>query len=395
MVSGWLSASNGLSFDLYWKSVPDPGAIDPVGPKYPKRESMSVAIITGSAGLIGSEAVRFFSSIGMTVVGIDNDMRKVFFGEEASTSWNRARLEQDLPGYIHESFDIRDYAEVEKLFKRYGTDISLIVHTAAQPSHDWAARDPFMDFSVNANGTLNLLEAARHHCPDAPFIFTSTNKVYGDTPNFLPLVEQEKRWEIEASHRYHKGIAEDMSIDQSKHSLFGASKVAADVLVQEYGRYFDMKTAIFRGGCLTGPSHSGTQLHGFLAYLMKCTVTGQPYTIFGYKGKQVRDNIHSADLIAAFYEFYKAPRSAEVYNIGGGRQSNCSMLEGIDLCNEIAGRELNFSYSDANRSGDHIWYISDLDKFKAHYPDWDIRYDVPRILGEIYEANHERWTEKV
>ncbi|MCB0719693.1 MAG: NAD-dependent epimerase/dehydratase family protein [Bacteroidetes bacterium] len=356
---------------------------------------MSVAIITGSAGLIGSEAVRFFSSIGMTVVGIDNDMRKVFFGEEASTSWNRARLEQDLPGYIHESFDIRDYAEVEKLFKRYGTDISLIVHTAAQPSHDWAARDPFMDFSVNANGTLNLLEAARHHCPDAPFIFTSTNKVYGDTPNFLPLVEQEKRWEIEASHRYHKGIAEDMSIDQSKHSLFGASKVAADVLVQEYGRYFDMKTAIFRGGCLTGPSHSGTQLHGFLAYLMKCTVTGQPYTIFGYKGKQVRDNIHSADLIAAFYEFYKAPRSAEVYNIGGGRQSNCSMLEGIDLCNEIAGRELNFSYSDANRSGDHIWYISDLDKFKAHYPDWDIRYDVPRILGEIYEANHERWTEKV
>lgn len=356
---------------------------------------MSVAIITGSAGLIGSEAVRFFSSIGMTVVGIDNDMRKVFFGDEASTSWNRARLEEDLPSYIHESFDIRDYSEVEKLFKRYGSDISLIVHTAAQPSHDWAARDPFMDFSVNANGTLNLLEATRHHAPSAAFIFTSTNKVYGDTPNFLPLVELEKRWEIDESHRYYKGIAEDMSIDQCKHSLFGASKVAADVLVQEYGRYFDMNTAAFRGGCLTGPSHSGTQLHGFLAYLMKCTVTGQPYTIFGYKGKQVRDNIHSADLIAAFHEYYKNPRSAEVYNIGGGRQSNCSMLEAIDICNEISGRELNFSYSEANRSGDHIWYVSDLDKFKSHYPGWDIRHDVPAILQQIYDANVERWTVEV
>lgn len=353
---------------------------------------MSVAIITGSAGLIGSEAVRFFSSIGMTVVGIDNDMRKVFFGDEASTSWNRARLESDLPGYIHENFDIRDYSEVEKLFKRYGNDISLIVHTAAQPSHDWAARDPFMDFTVNANGTLNMLEATRQYAPRAAFIFTSTNKVYGDTPNFLPLVELDKRYEIEETHRYYKGIAEDMSIDQCKHSLFGASKVAADVMVQEYGRYFDMNTAAFRGGCLTGPSHSGTQLHGFLAYLMKCTVTGQPYTIFGYKGKQVRDNIHSADLIAAFHEYYKNPRSAEVYNIGGGRQSNCSMLEGIDFCNEISGRELNFSYSDANRSGDHIWYVSDLDKFKSHYPNWDIRHDVPRILTEIYEANFERWS---
>lgn len=352
---------------------------------------MSVAIITGSAGLIGSEAVRHFAATGMTVVGIDNDMRKEFFGEEASTAWNKASLVADVSNYIHEDFDIRDYSSVEKLFKKYGTDISLIIHTAAQPSHDWAARDPFTDFTVNANGTLNMLQAARDYCPDAPFIFTSTNKVYGDLPNSLPLIEQDMRWEIDDSHRYHKGIAEDMSIDQSKHSLFGASKVAADVLVQEYGRYFDMKTACFRGGCLTGPSHSGTQLHGFLAYLMKCTMTGQPYTIFGYEGKQVRDNIHSADLIAAFAEFHKNPRSAEVYNIGGGRQSNCSMKEAIQICQEISGNELDFTYAEDNRIGDHIWYISDLSKFKSHYPDWDITYDVPRILGEIYEFNKERW----
>ena len=352
---------------------------------------MSVALVTGSAGLIGSEAVRHFASLGMTVVGIDNDMRKEFFGEEASTAWNRATLVSEVSNYIHEDFDIRDYTSVENLFKKYGKDISLIIHTAAQPSHDWAARDPFTDFTVNANGTLNMLQAARDYCPEAPFIFTSTNKVYGDLPNSLPLNEQELRWEIDASHRYHKGIAEDMSIDQSKHSLFGASKVAADVLVQEYGRYFDMNTACFRGGCLTGPSHSGTQLHGFLAYLMKCTMTGQPYTIFGYKGKQVRDNIHSADLIAAFAEFHKNPRSAEVYNIGGGRQSNCSMQEAIQICQQITGNKLDYSYADDNRIGDHIWYISDLTKFKTHYPDWDITYDVPKILGEIYEYNKKRW----
>lgn len=352
---------------------------------------MSVAIITGSAGLIGSEAVRHFAATGMTVVGIDNDMRKEFFGEEASTAWNRASLVADVDQYIHEDFDIRDYSHVERLFKKYGRDISLIIHTAAQPSHDWAARDPFTDFTVNANGTLNMLQAARDYCPDAPFIFTSTNKVYGDLPNSLPLIEEEMRWEIDSSHRYHKGIAEDMSIDQSKHSLFGASKVAADVLVQEYGRYFDMKTACFRGGCLTGPSHSGTQLHGFLAYLMKCTMTGQPYTIFGYEGKQVRDNIHSADLIAAFAEFHKNPRSAEVYNIGGGRQSNCSMKEAIQICQEISGNKLDHTYAEDNRIGDHIWYVSDLSKFKSHYPDWDITYDVPKILGEIYEFNKERW----
>lgn len=353
---------------------------------------MGVAIITGSAGLIGSEAVRFFSGRGLQVVGIDNDMRKFFFGEEASTTWNRKRLEEEVKGYAHHDLDIRDRDGIQALFKRYGKDIKLIVHTAAQPSHDWAAKDPFSDFTVNANGTLNLLQAAREICPDAVFIFTSTNKVYGDLPNELPLQEKEKRWEIDPSHRYDPGIAEDMSIDQSKHSLFGASKVAADVLVQEYGRYFGMKTAIFRGGCLTGPNHSGTALHGFLAYLMKCAATGTAYTIFGYKGKQVRDNIHSSDLIAAFDEVFRDPGVAEVYNIGGGRGSNCSMLEAIDLCETITGRKMNYSYTDDNRSGDHIWYVSDLAKFKKRYPNWSLRYDVPRILQEIYDFNRERWS---
>jgi CDP-paratose 2-epimerase len=354
---------------------------------------MSVALITGSAGLIGSEAVRFFASLGMHIVGIDNDMRQFFFGAEASTNWNRQRLETEVANYEHYDVDIRDYGKIEAIFQKFGQDISLIIHTAAQPSHDWAAKDPFSDFSVNANGTLNLLEATRHYCPDSAFIFTSTNKVYGDLPNALPLIEQAKRWEIDPTHRYHPGISEDMSIDNSKHSLFGASKVAADVLVQEYGRYFGMKTVSFRGGCLTGPSHSGTQLHGFLAYLMKCTVTGKPYTVFGYQGKQVRDNIHCADLIAAFHEFYKDPGCAAIYNIGGGRESNCSMLEAIELCQTISGRELNYTYSEDNRSGDHIWYISDLTKFKQRYPNWAITYNVPRILQESYDKNLTRWTE--
>jgi CDP-paratose 2-epimerase len=353
---------------------------------------MSVAIITGSAGLIGSEAVRFFSGRGLQVVGIDNDMRQFFFGAEASTAWNRQRLEAEVKGYSHQNLDIRDNDGIRSLFAKYGKDIALIIHTAAQPSHDWAAKDPQSDFTVNANGTLNMLQAARDYCPGATFIFTSTNKVYGDLPNVLPLVELEKRWEIDSKHAYHPGIAEDMSIDQSKHSLFGASKVAADVLVQEYGRYFGMHTAVFRGGCLTGPNHSGTALHGFLAYLMKCAATGTPYTIFGYKGKQVRDNIHSSDLIAAFDAVYRDPVSAEVYNIGGGRESNCSMIEAIDLCEKITGRKMNYSYSEDNRSGDHIWYISDLRKFKKRYPSWSLKYDVPRILQEIYEFNRERWS---
>lgn len=355
---------------------------------------MAIALITGSAGLIGSEAAIHFGGQGMHVIGIDNDMRSVFFGPEASTAWNRRRLIGAVPSYEHHDVDIRNYDQLEEIFRRNGREITLVVHTAAQPSHDWAAREPLTDFSVNANGTLNLLELSRRYCPEAVFIFTSTNKVYGDRPNELPLVEQPLRWEIEASHPYYGGIPEDMSIDQSKHSLFGASKVAADVLVQEYGRYFDMRTACFRGGCLTGPNHSGTQLHGFLAYLMKCTLEGRPYTIFGYQGKQVRDNIHSKDLVAAFDAFYRQPRVAEVYNIGGGRHSNCSMLEGIELCQEIAGRELDYTYTEDARSGDHIWYISDLTRFRSHYPDWQLTYDVRGILEEMFELNAERWVAK-
>lgn len=354
---------------------------------------MSIVLVTGSAGLIGSESVRFFCDLGYTVVGIDNNMRQVFFGEDASTTWNRDRLiEKYGERYIHHNKDIRNEEDMNELFKNYGKDISLIIHTAAQPSHDWAAQDPYMDFTVNANGTLVLIENTRKHCPDAVFIFCSTNKVYGDTPNYLPLVELEKRWEIDENHAYYQhGIDETMSIDQCKHSLFGASKAAADLVVQEYGRYFDMKTAIFRGGCLTGPSHSGTQLHGFLSYLMKCTMTGKHYSVFGYKGKQVRDNIHSYDLVNAFYHFYQAPRVAQVYNIGGSRFSNCSMIEGIELCEKIAEKKLNWSYEETNRIGDHIWWISDVQKFKAHYPEWDFKYNVEDILKEIFTQNVERW----
>ena len=354
---------------------------------------MSVAVVTGSAGLIGSEASRYFAEKGLHVVGIDNNMRKEFFGENASTEWNRVRLESELGDrYSHHAIDIRDEQAVDSLFDHYGADIQLVLHTAAQPSHDWAARDPKKDFSVNAVGTLNLLEAVRHKVPSAVFLFTSTNKVYGDRPNSLPLVEQLTRWEIDPQHTYHGGIREDMSIDQSKHSLFGASKVAADMLVQEYGRYFDMRTACFRGGCLTGPGHSGTQLHGFLSYLMKCTVTGEPYTVFGYKGKPVRDNIHSNDLVRAFDAFFEAPRCGAVYNIGGGRHSNCSMLEAIDLCEQISGKQLNHQYAEANRSGDHIWWVSDNGRFEADYPDWKLQHDVSEILQQIHDANVERWT---
>lgn len=353
---------------------------------------MSIAIVTGSAGLIGSEAARHFAGQGLTVVGIDNNMRREFFGDEASTHWQRETLERELgQRYIHADGDIRDQAFMDGLFRRYAREIRLIIHTAAQPSHDWAARAPQVDFTVNANGTLNVLECTRQHAPDAVFIFTSTNKVYGDTPNRLPLVEQETRWEIDPSHRYHNGIAEDMSIDQCLHSLFGASKVAADILVQEYGRYFGLRTATFRGGCLTGPNHSGTQLHGFLAYLMKCTVTGTPYRVFGYRGKQVRDNIHSHDLIMAFDHFYRQPRSGEVYNIGGARYSHCSMQEAITMCEEIAGRPLERTYVDDNRIGDHVWYVSDVSRFQSHYPEWRLTWNVQDILREIYGANVERW----
>jgi CDP-paratose 2-epimerase len=347
---------------------------------------MSMVIVTGSAGLIGSETCKKFHAKGFKVIGIDNDMRARFFGPEASTASMRKQLEGSLGNYRHQDLDIRDTAEVYALFGRLAPEISAIVHTAAQPSHDWAAREPHTDFGVNALGTLNLLEATRRHCPQAVFIFTSTNKVYGDTPNRLPLVELEKRFELERPHPYYEGIDETMSIDQTKHSLFGASKLAADVMVQEYGRYFGMKTVSFRGGCLTGPAHAGTELHGFLAYLMKCTVTGQPYRVFGYKGKQVRDNIHSSDLVSAFWEFFKAPRSGEVYNLGGSRHSNCSMLQAIDLCEKISDRKLSWSYVEDNRIGDHIWWISDVRKFQKHYPNWRYRYDLESILREIHQA---------
>jgi len=352
---------------------------------------MAIAVTTGSAGLIGAEAARFFASRGLDVVGIDNDMRRVFFGEEASTIWSRRRLEAEVKGYRHLDMDIRDQGKVLDLFKHYNRNVAVVIHTAAQPSHDWAAKAPFVDFSINATGTLNLLEAIRQYSPDASFIFTSTNKVYGDTPNRLPLVEQSTRWELRDDHPYYRhGIDESMSLDQTMHSLFGASKVAADVLVQEYGRYFGMNTVCFRGGCLTGPGHSGTQLHGFLAYLAKCAVTDTPYIVFGYAGKQVRDNIHSLDLVNAFWHFFESPRPGEVYNIGGGRFCNCSMLEAIDKCQQLTGRKMRWSYTDTNRAGDHIWWISDIRRFQEHYPSWSMRYDLDAILAEIFEAVGDR-----
>ncbi len=352
---------------------------------------MSVAIVTGSGGLIGSEAVNFFTSKFDVVVGIDNNLREYFFGIDGSTNWNIQRLSEGHENYKHHNIDIRNFDSLEKVFSEYGSDINLIIHAAAQPSHDWAAKEPLTDFSVNATGTLNLLELTRKYCPGAVFIFTSTNKVYGDTPNKLPLVEKETRWEIDSSHEYFSnGIDEKMSIDQSKHSIFGVSKVAADVLVQEYGRYFGIKTGVFRGGCLTGPNHSGAQLHGFLAYLVKCGINHENYTIFGYKGKQVRDNIHCYDLIKMFWFFYQNPRPGEVYNAGGGRYSNCSVLEAIGLVEEVTGNKLAYTYSSNNRMGDHIWYISNLTKFQEHYPEWHWKYDLITTIDEIFKGLNER-----
>lgn len=346
---------------------------------------MKIAIVTGSSGLIGAATVRRLCHEGWDrVIGIDNDMRSYFFGAEASTDWSRRRLEGECSNFTHCPVDIRDPKAIETIFAKYNSDIKLIVHTAAQPSHDWAAKEPLTDFSVNATGTMVMLEATRKYCPDSVFILTSTNKVYGDTPNSLPLLELDGRWEIDSNHPYYQyGIDESMSIDQCKHSLFGASKAAADLITQEYGRYFGLKTAIFRGGCLTGPGHSGAQLHGFLAYLMKCVIEGKPYTVFGYKGKQVRDNIHCDDLVECFIQFYNAPRVAEVYNIGGSRFSNCSMIEAIEMSEKIAGKKLSFSYAEDNRIGDHIWWISDVRKFQSHYPQWKYKYNIKQILEEI------------
>ncbi len=353
---------------------------------------MPTAIVTGSGGLVGSESVRHLHERGFDVLGLENDMRSRFFGPTASTADVTEELEAGLESFRSVALDIRDRDGVERVFRESRDSLELVVHAAAQPSHDWAASDPHVDFEVNALGTLNLLQAARDHAPDATFIFMSTNKVYGDRPNHLPLVEAETRFELEDQHPYAAGIDTTMSIDRTLHSLFGVSKAAADLMVQEYGRYFGMPTVCFRGGCISGPAHSGAKLHGFLSYLMRCAVTGDPYTVIGYGGKQVRDNIHSKDLVAAFDAFHADPKPAAVYNIGGGRRSNCSVLEAIAICEEITGRPFQWSTSDTPRTGDHQWWISDLSEFERDHPGWKLTYDVRGVLSEIYEANVERWT---
>ncbi len=357
---------------------------------------MKIALITGSAGLIGSQACSFFSERGYKVIGIDNDMRSYFFGESSSTKDSLESLKSKINDYEHYNIDIREYDILSDIFNKYSTDIEIVIHTAAQPSHDWAAKEPLTDFGVNALGTMNLLEVTRLNCPKATFIFTSTNKVYGDTPNYLDLVETKDRWELNP-HTYEYltkfwylgmdgSINEQMSIDNTKHSVFGASKVAADVMCQEYGKYFGMNVGIFRGGCLTGPNHAGAELHGFLSYLVKCIVNNKPYTIFGYKGKQVRDNIHSWDLVNMFWHFHQNPKQGEVYNAGGGRMNSTSILEAIDTINKIAGTNWsNYTISEQNRIGDHIWYISDLTKFKAHYPDWNITISLEETIKQMVE----------
>jgi CDP-paratose 2-epimerase len=344
---------------------------------------MPSLLVTGSSGLIGSEVCVHFASLGWDIHGVDNNQRAVFFGPQGDTRWNQQRLQQTLPAFSHHEIDIRDRQGVLELVKSLRP--GAIVHTAAQPSHDRAAAIPFDDFDTNAVGTLNLLEAARQACPESPFVHMSTNKVYGDRPNTIPLAELETRWDY-ADPAYEAGIAEDFSIDQSKHSLFGASKVAADVMVQEYGRYFGMPTCCLRGGCLTGPNHTGVELHGFLSYLVRCNLEGREYKVFGYKGKQVRDNIHSQDVARFIEAFIGAPRCGEVYNIGGGRSNSCSILEAFKLAEQFSGRAQVFSYLDENRAGDHICYISNLAKMRAQYPDWDISVSLEETIRQIVEA---------
>jgi CDP-paratose 2-epimerase len=346
-----------------------------------------IAIITGSAGLIGSQACNFFSEKGYKIIGIDNDMRAYFFGEGSSTKDSLDSLKSKINEYEHYNCDIRDYDKLNDIFSKYSSDIDIVIHTAAQPSHDWAAKEPLTDFSVNALGTMNLLEVTRLNCPKATFIFTSTNKVYGDTPNKSSYIqERESRWECVDDFGNPTSIDETMSIDNTKHSVFGASKVAADIMCQEYGKYFDMNVGIFRGGCLTGPNHAGAELHGFLSYLVKCIVNDKPYTIFGYKGKQVRDNIHSWDLVNMFWEFHLNPKQGEVYNAGGGRDNSTSILEAIDTINRITETNWsNYTISEQNRIGDHIWYISDLTKFRKHYPNWNITINLEETIKQMVE----------
>ena len=354
---------------------------------------MPLAIVSGSGGLIGSESVAYLVEAGFDVVGIENDMRAYFFGPDASTMPQTRRLLEAYPDSFRSlDLEIRDPDAVDRLFREHARDVELVIHTAAQPSHDWAASEPLTDFTVNANGTLNLLEAARRHCPDATFIYTSTNKVYGDRPNTLPLVELETRLDLPEDHLWYEGIDTSMPLDRSLHSLFGVSKTAGDLLVQEYGRYFGMPTVSFRGGCLTGPRHAGARLHGFLSYLMRCTVSGDPYVVHGYGGKQVRDNLHSADLVRLFAAVHAHPRPGSVYNVGGGRESNCSVLEAIATCEQIAGRQLDWTLVDEPRVGDHRWWISDLSELRRDYPEWSVGHGVEDILREIYEQNVDVWT---
>jgi CDP-paratose 2-epimerase len=348
---------------------------------------MTSILVTGSSGLIGSEVTAYFHNLGFAVHGVDNNQRAIFFGPQGDTRWSQRRLQETFPNFHHHELDIRDRQGLIDLVK--GVKPSGIIHTAAQPSHDMAAAIPFDDFETNAVGTLNLLEAARHFCPESPFIHMSTNKVYGDLPNSIPLVEQETRWDY-ADPEYANGIVETFSIDQSKHSLFGASKVAADVMVQEYGRYFNMPTCCLRGGCLTGPNHTGVELHGFLSYLVKCNLEGREYTIFGYKGKQVRDNIHSKDVARFIHAFYRNPRCGEVYNLGGGKGNSCSILEAFALAEEFSGKKQLYRYLDENRIGDHICYYSDLTKMKTHYPEWDITKPLRLTVEEIVQSWQQR-----
>ena len=346
---------------------------------------MSIVLVTGSSGLVGSESVKFFSNKGFDVLGIDNNLRKFFFGNEASTSIVKKNLQKDFKRFKNFNIDIRNYVALEKIFKKYKKNISLIIHCAAQPSHDYAKNFPMLDFNVNATGTLNLLELTKKYCADSPFIFMSTNKVYGDNPNKLKILENKNRWELKKSDKYYKGIDEKFSIDNCTHSFFGVSKSYADLIVQEYGKNVGLKTVCFRAGCLTGPNHNGAKLHGFLSYLVKICIAKKKYSLIGYKGKQVRDNLHSFDLVNSFWQFFKKPTRGEVYNIGGGRYSNCSILEALNLVEDIADISIKRNIIKKPRVGDHIWYISNLSKFKKHYPNWKQKYNTKKIIEELID----------
>ena len=346
---------------------------------------MSIIIITGSTGLVGSEAVNFFCDKGFDVIGIDNNLRKFFFGKDGSTLWLKNKLLKRNKNFKNLNLDIRNYEKLKKIFKKYSRNISLIIHSAAQPSHDYGKNYPIIDFNVNATGTLNLLELTKIYCPNSPFIFMSTNKVYGDNPNKLKLIEKKNRWELSKKNKYFRGIDEQFSIDRCTHSFFGVSKTYADLIVQEYGNNVGLKTVCFRAGCITGPNHSGAKLHGFLSYLVKSILNKKKYTIIGYKGKQVRDNLHSFDLVNCFWEFYKKPKKGEVYNIGGGRYSNCSVIEALNLIEKITNIKIQKEIIKKPRVGDHIWYVSNLSKFKKHYPKWKQKYNTKKILEELIE----------